>query len=172
MARRRAGGSFASPIKRLGQRLTTSIFQVVASGFSDAPDLHAPGCGPDHAEVLAIEPHAGEVLHLSQVEIQPGAFVARGFGGQIETAAGTVAEPGIIADPLLGPASNLRADQIPPSPARPTEGQTTLPTGRRVPSPPLPARNSATGFGRGGGCRRAGTRRRSFASVRIRAAPR
>ena len=67
--KRFSGGSAASPIRRLGQRLVTVISNTVVGGLHRAGDLDAERSRPEHAQVLAVQPHPSDVLDLAQIKI-------------------------------------------------------------------------------------------------------
>ena len=67
----------ASPISRLGQRLATSISSSFAPGFSVPSMCNPPRCGPDHTQVTAVEPDAGDVSYHAEIQIDGRCAILR-----------------------------------------------------------------------------------------------
>ena len=53
----------------VGPQVGHRDFQQVAGGLNRAGDLDAERASPEHAQVLAVQPHLGDVLDLAQIEV-------------------------------------------------------------------------------------------------------
>ena len=61
-----------SPIIRLTQRLVTLTSRTVRAGFQRAGGVHTERSLPDDAERFAVDRHLREVLHVAEIDPEPG----------------------------------------------------------------------------------------------------